>query len=343
MGMVAIDNVDRRILYVLDWDSRQPVSRIAKKLGISKDVANYRIKKMVDSGIIRSFYPIVNTYKLGFFPYRVSVKLKNVTYEQEKEMINYLTSLGNVQWVASCGGTWDIIFVVFAKDVYEFQDFQAEFLEKFGSCLEKTKIAMAHRMHFFTRGCLLGEGQMEEFENKGVVSEGSSTELDGTDRELIALLGTDARMSLLDLSKHLKLSPNAVDYRLKRLVKLGVIQGFRMMPNLEALGIKYYKVYFRFSNYNRARVLQMLNYAKSNPFIVYMVEALGGADLDLEFQVNSRETFLKTLADFRNKFADVIRDYDTLTIYEEHKLDFVPPKNAGPAQKAAPAQAREKQ
>jgi hypothetical protein len=42
--------------------------------------------------------------------------------------------------------------------------------------------------------------------------------------------------------------------------------------------------------------------------------------------VNHRETFLKTLADFRNKFGNIIRDYDTITFYEEHKLKFVPPK-----------------
>ncbi|MEM4272007.1 MAG: winged helix-turn-helix transcriptional regulator [Candidatus Bilamarchaeaceae archaeon] len=324
--MVAVDNIDRRILYVLDWDSRQPVSRIAKKLGISKDVANYRIRKMIDSGIIRSFYPIVNFHRLGFFPYRVSAKLKNVSYEQEKALISYLVSLENVQWVASCGGIWDLIFVIFARDVYEFQDFYSEFREKFGNCLEKTKIAMSHRMHFFTRGCLLGEDQLGEFEGKEVVSEGSPTEIDDIDWELIGLLGKDARMSLLDLSRRLKLSPNAVDYRMKRLMKDGIIQGFRMLPNLEMLGIKYYKVYFRFSNYDRARISQMFSYAKSNPFIVYMVEALGGADLDLEFQVNSRETFLKTLADFRNRFSDIIRDCDTITLYEEHKLDFVPHK-----------------
>jgi hypothetical protein len=74
--------------------------------------------------------------------------------------------------------------------------------------------------------------------------------------------------------------------------------------------------------------------------MVYMVEALGGADLDLEFQVNSRETFLKTLADFRNKFSDIIRDYDTITFYEEHKLKFVPPKPK-PEEKTAQSLAKE--
>ena len=53
MDVADLDNVDRRILYALDLDARQPISRLAKKLGISKDVANYRIKKMVDSKLIK--------------------------------------------------------------------------------------------------------------------------------------------------------------------------------------------------------------------------------------------------------------------------------------------------
>ncbi len=326
MDVADLDNVDRRILYALDLNARQPVSRLAKKLGISKDVANYRIKKMVDSGIIKHFYPVVNVYKLGYFPYRVSLKLKNITYEQERALISYLKSLDNIDWVVSCGGRWDLIFVVSARDVYDFQDFYTEFLTKFGEYAEKSKIAMVHKLHLYTRGCLLGDEEIGNFENREIVNEGKPVEVDDTDWGLLNLLGTDARMSLLDLSKKLGLSPNAVDYRMKRLIKLEVLQGFRVIPDFDLLGIKYFKVYFRFSKYDKANIAQILSYAKSNPFIVYIDEAFGGADLELEFQVNHRETFLKTLADFRNKFGPMIRDYDTITFYEEHKLKFVPPK-----------------
>ncbi len=326
MDMADLDMTDRRILYELDWDARQPISRLAKKLGISKDVANYRIKKMMDSGVIKYFYPVVNLYKLGYFPYRVSLKLKNITYEQERSLINHLKSLDNIDWVVSCGGKWDLIFIVSARDVYDFQDFFADFLEKFGEYAEKSKIAMVHKLHLYTRGCLLGDEEFENFENKEIINEGKPTDLDDTDWDLLNLLGKDARMSLLSLSKSLGLSPNAVDYRMKRLIKAGVLQGFRMMPNFDMLGMKYFKVYFRFSKYDKSKISQILSYAKSNPFIVYIDEAFGGADLELEFQVNHRETFLKTLADFRNKFGNIIRDYDTITFYEEHKLKFVPPK-----------------
>ena len=42
---LKIDLKDRKILYELDLNSRQSNSTLGKKVGLSKDIVNYRIKK----------------------------------------------------------------------------------------------------------------------------------------------------------------------------------------------------------------------------------------------------------------------------------------------------------
>jgi len=48
--MVNIDLKDRKILYELDLNCWQSLTQIGKKVGLSKEVVKYRIKRMERGG-----------------------------------------------------------------------------------------------------------------------------------------------------------------------------------------------------------------------------------------------------------------------------------------------------
>jgi Lrp/AsnC family leucine-responsive transcriptional regulator len=62
-------------------------------------------------------------------------------------------------------------------------------------------------------------------------------ELDDIDRQLLALLQKDDRLSLADLGKNVGLAASSVNERVKRLVTRGVIEGFHAHVVPEALGL----------------------------------------------------------------------------------------------------------
>ncbi|MBY0572786.1 MAG: Lrp/AsnC family transcriptional regulator, partial [Undibacterium sp.] len=62
--------------------------------------------------------------------------------------------------------------------------------------------------------------------------------LDKIDREIIALLQADARLSYRDLGEYVFLSANTVADRVRRLLNENVLQGFHASVNLEALGCR---------------------------------------------------------------------------------------------------------
>ena len=62
-------------------------------------------------------------------------------------------------------------------------------------------------------------------------------ELDDTDRQLLALLQKDDRLSLAELGKGVGLAPSSVNERIKRLTMRGVIEGFHAHVVPEALGL----------------------------------------------------------------------------------------------------------
>ena len=62
-------------------------------------------------------------------------------------------------------------------------------------------------------------------------------DLDETDRQLLALLQKDDRLSLADLGKNVGLAASSVNERIKRLTTRGVIEGFHAHVMPEALGL----------------------------------------------------------------------------------------------------------
>ena len=63
-----------------------------------------------------------------------------------------------------------------------------------------------------------------------------STTLDAIDRALVEALSADGRASYQDLGRTIGLSPTATADRVRRLVRTGVIRGFRAVVDAEQIG-----------------------------------------------------------------------------------------------------------
>ena len=62
---MKIDNIDRKILELLQEDGRIAASHIADKLNISIPTVTERIKKLQDSGIIQDIHAVLDPKKLN--------------------------------------------------------------------------------------------------------------------------------------------------------------------------------------------------------------------------------------------------------------------------------------
>ena len=63
--MFKLDKVDQKLIVELDKNSRQSASTLAKKLNTSQQVVSYRMKRLVQEGIITSFVSAISSVSLG--------------------------------------------------------------------------------------------------------------------------------------------------------------------------------------------------------------------------------------------------------------------------------------
>src|SRR3989344_1384284 len=94
-----LDKKDRAILYQLDLNSRQSFNQIAKKVGLSREVVQYRIKQLEKKGIIRGYQTLIDVSRLGYINCRFFIKLQKDTPEEEKRVIEYYKNHPRFWWV----------------------------------------------------------------------------------------------------------------------------------------------------------------------------------------------------------------------------------------------------
>ena len=90
--MVDYDLKDRKILYQLDLNCRQSNAQIGKKVGLSRKVVEYRIRKMEEEEVIKNYYTVIDAYKLGYMFYRFYINLHTISKKKKQEIIEHFVN-----------------------------------------------------------------------------------------------------------------------------------------------------------------------------------------------------------------------------------------------------------
>ena len=61
-----LDNIDRKIIELLQKNARMPIKEIAKEVFLSSPAVSARIERLEESGIITGYHAIVNPLLLGY-------------------------------------------------------------------------------------------------------------------------------------------------------------------------------------------------------------------------------------------------------------------------------------
>jgi len=323
--MDKLDLKDRKILYELDLNARRTDKEIAKKVGLSRESTRYRIQKLIDEGYINYFMTILNSMKLGYDWYRTFFKFQNITLEKEKEIIDWLKE--RASWITKVEGKWDLNTGIFCKNIYEFKDIINQFLVEFSSYINRYEFSIVTRMWHYHRDYLI------ENKNKtlpGEVMGFSSSkeyiikEIDSIDYKILEILLKNARMKTIEIARKINSTEMVVRYRIKNLIKDGIILGFRPFLNIKKLGYIYFKLHITLQNLSNQKKEKILDYIHNHPKTIYTTELIGGADIETEFQVKNNEEFYSFIDELRKIFKDTIKDYEFMQYTNEYKFIYLP-------------------
>ncbi len=322
--MVKIDLKDRRILYQLDLDSRQPLTKIGKKVGLKKDIVSYRIKRLQDEGIITDFWTLIDAYKLGYIVFRFYLVFQYVTPAIKSKIINYLVKNKRICVVNEIIGKYDLGVFLWLRNINEFYHFWDKLLDNFGDYLEEKVFSIYVQWFTYRNSYLLLEefkkSDRSDYEITG--GKGKIVEIDDIDYQLLNELSENARIPLIDLAEKLNCSSQMVKYRIDNLKKSGVIQAFRVGIDTSKLGLKGFKVDVHLKEHTKRK--HIINYIKYNPHLEFIGTSAGVSDLELEFVLEDSGKLNQIMQEIGLKFPSAIRKYEYFTTPVIHKLRFIP-------------------
>ncbi len=126
MSGLTLDEVDGKILSILMNNSRVSISDIARELGLSRPTVRKRIKRLVDSGVIKSFSIVVDENLLRGFQILCFFRAPNV-----EETVGKLRNLSEVSEIYITTGEKNILCIARIADLKNLENLLREF-KKYG-------------------------------------------------------------------------------------------------------------------------------------------------------------------------------------------------------------------
>ncbi len=316
-----LDVKDKKILFELDKNCRQSCSEIGKKVGLSSEVVNYRIKRLEESGIITFYQTVVNLSTLGIIQFKVVLTLQGIDSLKLDAILKKLGKMKEVVWIALSKGNWDLIVSCEAKSLQEINEVKEKLLSSFFGFVREKAVAICYKSEVLNRDYLLNTNSINR---KRVINDNEKEiKLTQTELGVIDELSKNARNSIINIASNLKETERITNYTIKQLEKKGVIVGYRIAIDYNKAGIKYYKTFVYLENKSKERVDELISYFNSNKNIIHNVQVLGNWDFEPEFECYSEQEFDVLLNALKDKFSDVIKRMDVLTISKEYKANYL--------------------
>ena len=314
-SIYELDNLDRKILAELDIDSRQPITILSKKLHRARNVIEYRMKKLQEDGIIKNFVTLLDASKLGLDVWNVYLEFQDISSSVEQKMINYLNKNKKVWWVAQTAGKWNMIYSIFIKDIKELYSTINNFNIEFGKYVLNQSLVAHVEAEIFSRGYLINKPAVGVSWSKDTKVE----EVDELDKRILRELSTNSRISSTDLAVKLHSTERIIIYRIKDLIKRGIITRFRLQLDTAKFGYHFYKSIIHLKNFEEKQAKLLKDYCKDLGNIFHYEKKIGPWMLELEMDSQSYEKANELMKKMKEAFPDYIKSYELILITNEPK------------------------
>ncbi len=161
--------------------------------------------------------------------------------------------------------------------------------------------------------------------------------IDVFDKNIIGLLLSNARESTTSIGRKIRLGRENVDYKLKRLIKQGIIKDFVTEFDEQALRIKHHVLFAQLNRLTGDTEKQILAYLKEHPYVSWIGTAAGKWTLICDLYVPERLAVNVVLDELLIKCGVHIGDYVLLELiqgeyffekYLEKKASIMMPQKA---------------
>lgn len=288
-----MDSIDKKILLELMGNSRIPLTRLAKKIRISREVITYRINRFQEHGIVLKFVTNINTQRLGFLSAATFV---NIKAKREAEFEQFVKGCDFASWSGEFSGVWRFGLDIYGKNPDQIHANFQSLYTKFKDDIIDHRMTLYHSKYFFHKK-YLSTVQKNETVNNNV-----DYKLDKKDMLILQALSNNSRIDILQLCNVVKLTSPAISHRIKNLENSGYIEGYSIFVDVSKMGLYQYSVFI--VNKNSSEKKKLITYLSAHSQVPFIAEYIGDPFLEFGVAVENPYSLRKTLQEIEESFPD---------------------------------------
>jgi DNA-binding Lrp family transcriptional regulator len=317
-----VDRIDKIILVELTQNARESQSKIAKKVRVSKEVVNYRIKKLEEQGVIKNYYTIIDSKKLGIQSYRVLIKINSLDFELENKIIAYLKKLGTINYLVKIADNYDIALIFNEKDQNCFMEKYLDFMSKFSKYISKKEINIITNIKHFQ--IPYAKNKIELFaDTSSSLKEKNVIQIKEKDRRILESISKNARFSYVTLSEKFNMKPNSMLYRIKSLEKSSIIQGYTTEIDWSKLGYVHYKVFLYLNELNKKVLAHFFSYLLEINGLIHITEVISNQDIEFEILCKNQLELIQIMNKIKEKFPGLIKETKSFVTLDVVEINYL--------------------
>ncbi|MFH0906251.1 MAG: Lrp/AsnC family transcriptional regulator, partial [archaeon] len=309
---------------------------LSKRHRLSRDAIKKRIDKLKREEVIVGAIPIINMPIFGYGSHKVFIDLLNCPEDIENQIFDDLTKHQSIFWILKTSGNYDIMIAIAARNNLEIDKILWEIRNKYNVYIKEIIVLSAledlnysHLPKAFIKGIktspisyrkddssfgkLLSKHVKELYHDK-------LQKIDFYDLKILEILSQDTRIEIKELSKNLKLSPETVKNRIKKMIENGILQGFSALISLSKIGYSWNILFIKLKIKNPEIIKKWKLFVKEGLYFPWVQLITGKWDLYLHIYCSGIVQLHEIIEDIKNRLGDTIQDYETLLIFKEIKV-----------------------
>jgi len=111
--------------------------------------------------------------------------------------------------------------------------------------------------------------------------------------------------------------PSTIENRKRRLITNGVIKRFLPLINFSHFGVQWYVVFLYMKDLDENK---LVSYLQNEPNTLWYKRFIGKWNYQINIFAESNTQFHDVLNNFRNSFADNLVNFESIIMFNQHKL-----------------------
>lgn len=310
---IKLSNIDKKLLAHLYHNSREPATKIAKKLNLSREQVAYRIKKFENENVIKGYFPLVNYSRLGYHHLTfVFFKFNNLNiisqFKQDlKESPNRLSS---VEVMAK----FNVAMLFAFRNEKERNDYISSILQKYGKEIADYIILEPYSSELYPIKFLGNDKDLPstfyDYKQKEYI-------IDEKERKILSVMSKNSNLPIIEIAKKVNLSAELIVYKLKRLKEENILISSRAYFDMQKIGYFYSLILINLPNLSGSNQSKLKQFAKQNEFVDSLMMFFGKPNASIQIFHKEMSELYKTLEGLKKLFSNESLDIEILPLKNE--------------------------